>query len=155
MNQPAKQVIIEVLDHYSEQDAIDIGQLLPRLSKKFSGEPIAKDLLEAIIASAYHDQLVARDSSGHVIGIASLTIKMGAAIGREALLEDFVVDPALQGGGIGGKLWDFMIEWCQDHGIRKMNFTSNPERQAAHAFYLKRGAVIYDTSYFKKDIASR
>lgn len=153
MNEPtAATTTIEILTTCDPHDAAAIGALLPHLSTNFTDAPIAAPLLQDIIASPYHDQLVARDTSGRIVGTATLTVTMGAAVGRNAWLEDFVVDPELQGSGIGGKLWDQMLEWCRDHDVKNLGFTSNPTRRAAHAFYLKRGAVIRDTSYFKKSI---
>lgn len=143
---------VEILTQYSAEDAAAIGRLMPHLSDAFDGSPVPAALLRDIIASPYHDQLVARDEYGTIIGTATLTVTMGAAVGRNAWLEDFVVDPAIQGAGIGGKLWDAMLDWCRSHEVHKLGFTSNPIRATAHAFYLKRGAEIRDTNYFKKAI---
>lgn len=148
MNQPT----IEALTSYSDEDAAALGRLMPHLSDSFDGSPVVEELLRDIIASPYHEQLVARDETGRIVGTATLTITMGAAIGRNAWLEDFVVDPTAQGGGIGSRLWGAMLDWCRSHSAHKLGFTSNPTRTAAHAFYLRRGAVIRDTSYFKKDV---
>jgi len=146
------QPTIETLKEYTEEDAAQIGHLMPHLSSSFAGDPIPEELLKEIIASPYHDQLVARNESGDIIGAATLSIIYGAGAGRNAWLDDFVVDPNIQGAGIGSKLWDAMIEWCKVHHAGKLGFTSNPTRTAAHTFYLKRGAIIRDTSYFKKTI---
>lgn len=143
---------VEILTDYSADDAAAIGRLMPHLNSSFGDSPVSEELLRDIIASPYHEQLVARDETGNIIGTATLTITMGAAVGRNAWLEDFVVDPTAQGAGIGSQLWDAMIDWCRSHDVHKLGFTSNPTRTAAHTFYLKRGAEIRDTSYFKKDI---
>ncbi|RKW01635.1 MAG: GNAT family N-acetyltransferase, partial [Candidatus Saccharimonas sp.] len=42
--------------------------------------------------------------------------------------------------------------WGQQHGATKLTFTSNPKRQAAHRFYLHKGATIYNTTVFEKTI---
>lgn len=152
MNQPTPLITIEALTTYSAEDAADIGRLLPHLSQRFDGSAMSEKVLRDIISSPYHDQLIARDDQGHIVGTATLSIIM-ATDGHNAWLEDFVVDPHVQGAGIGGKLWDAMLEWCRTKDARKLSFTSRPTRTAAHAFYLKRGAEIRDTSYFKKDIA--
>lgn len=153
MQEPTPGITIDILSSYSPQDAADIGRLLPFLSDRFTDAPISEQLLRDIIDSPYHEQLVARDQTGHIVGTATVTITMGAAVGRNAWLEDFVVDPSVQGGGIGSRIWDAMIEWCRAHEVRKLGFTSNSRRAGAHHFYLKRGAIIRDTSYFKKDIS--
>lgn len=152
MNQPPSPYRVEALNSYSESDAAQIGKLLASLSDKFDGSPISGQLLRNIIDSPYHEQLIARSSEGVVVGAATLNIIMGAGIGRKAWLDDFVVDPSLQGSGVGSLMWDAMIEWCKLHNIAMLSFTSNPKRVAAHRFYLKRGAEIYETDYFKKAI---
>lgn len=146
------QLKIETLQTYTEKDAGEIGRLMPYLSSSFTSDPIPEELLCRIIASPLHDQLVARDENGRIIGTATLSVIYGAGAGMNAWLEDFVVDPDIQGAGIGSKLWDAMIEWCKAQHVGKLGFTSRPSRTAAHAFYVKRGAEIRDTSYFKKAI---
>ena len=145
-------ITVEVLTTYSQEDAVAIGHLLPFLSDSFSGEPVDQQVLHDIIASPYHDQLVARTSSGTVVGTLTISLTMGTGVLRKAWLEDFVVDPGAQGGGVGGKLWDAMVDWCHSRGINKLDFTSHPTREAAQHFYLKHGAVVRDTNYFRKTI---
>ncbi len=152
MNTPTPDLTIEPLTVYSAADAAAIGALLPYLSDAFSNSPASRQTLIDIIGSPYHEQLVARDASGTIIGIATVSITFGAAVGRNAWLEDFVIDQNTQGMGVGGKLWDAVIEWCHEKSAHKLGFTSRASRTAAQAFYLKRGAIIRDTNYFKKDI---
>jgi len=54
------EVSVERLSQYSEEDATQLGRLMPFLSENFDGEPVDKELLETIINSPFHDQLVAR-----------------------------------------------------------------------------------------------
>lgn len=152
MNRPQSDIIVNTLTAYSFEDAAAIGRLLPFLSDSFSGEPVDRQLLTDIIASPYHDQLVARSTDGTIVGALTISLTMGAGVIRKAWLEDFVVDPAIQGGGVGGKLWDAMIDWCRTRGVHKLDFTSHPTKEAAQRFYLKRGAVVRDTNYFRKTI---
>lgn len=152
MNQPTLDISVEALTTYSPEDAAAIGRLLPFLSESFSGSPVDQRTLRDIISSPHHDQLVARTSSGTIIGTLTISLTMGAGVIRKAWLEDFVVDPAIQGGGVGGKLWDAMIDWCRTRGVHKLDFTSHPTKEAAQRFYLKRGAVVRDTNYFRKTI---
>lgn len=140
-------VTIERLASYSKQDAADIGKLMPTLSSKFSADPVDEHLLQQIIASPDHEQIVAR-LDGHIVGCATLSMTMGVGAGRKAYLEDFVVDPTIQGQGIGSKLWDEIITWCTERKL-KLFFTSSPAKEAAHKFYLSRGATIRDTSVFQ------
>lgn len=141
------EVVVERLAVYSEQDAIDMGKLMPVLSNKFSDGPIDKNLLREIIESPSHEQIVAR-LDARIVGCATLSITMGVGVGRKAYLEDFVVDPTIQGQGIGGKIWDEITKWCAEQDVN-LFFTSSAEKEDAHRFYLKKGAVIRDTTVFK------
>lgn len=153
MNQPTPRVIIvEALTRYDEEDATRIGKLLPFLSDKFDGQPVSKESLTEIIESPHHVQLVARDETERIVGIATLSITLGFTSGRNAYLNDFVVDPSIQGAGIGSKVWEAMIDWCKNNKLTALEFTSRPSRESAQQFYLKRGAIIRETNFFKKTI---
>lgn len=138
---------IERLTTYNEQDAIDMGKLMPVLSDKFDDQPIDQGLLKEIIESPNHEQIVAR-LDARVVGCATLSITMGVGAGRKAYLEDFVVDPTIQGQGIGGKIWDEITLWCREREAN-LFFTSSADKEDAHRFYLKKGAVIRDTTVFR------
>lgn len=140
-------VTIERLTTYSEQDAIDMGKLMPALSAKFNDQPVDKGLLKEIIESPNHEQIVAR-LDGRIIGCGTLSITMGVGAGRKVYLEDFVVDSTIQGQGIGGKIWDEITRWCTEREAT-LFFTSSSEKESAHRFYLKNGATIRDTAVFK------
>ena len=153
MNQRIPEVlVIEALTDYSDKDAREIGELFPHLSSKFDGSPVPKELLTQIIESSTHEQIVARDDNERIVGAATLTIVIGAAIGRIAYLQDLVVDSNIRGAGIGGKIWEAILDWCKNNNISKLEFTSHPSKEAAHGFYLKQGAEIYETSFFRKII---
>ena len=154
MNEPTPKVTIETLTAYSPEDATTIGHLLSILSDSFSDKPVEKQVLTDIITSPYHDQLVARDNNGTIIGTLTVSLTMGAGVIRKAWVEDFIVDPATRGMGVGSQLWDTLITWCRDHQVSSLDFTSRPNKVEAQHFYLKRGAVIRETNYFRKHIDS-
>ena len=141
-------VHIERLHTYTPEDAAAIGKLLPALSERFTDSPIAENLLREIIESPHHEQIVARNDDGKVIGTATLSITIGTGAGHKAYLEDFVVDPNTQGQGIGGVIWDEIIKWCTERNV-SLFFTSRASKEAAQHFYLKRGATIRDTNVFQ------
>ena len=110
-----------------------------------------RQALEAVIAAENQTLLLAR-LDGRVVGMATLALLVGPIAGRKIYLDDFVTDPSVQGKGVGSRLWDAMLSWGQQHGAAKLTFTSNPKRQAAHRFYLHKGATIYNTTVFEKTI---
>lgn len=142
---------VERLTEYSTSVAAGLGRLMPFLSDKFNGEPIGQELLETIIESPHHDQLVAVLGKEVIVGAATLSLVMGAAAGEKGYLEDFVTDPQVARQGIGNKVWSEMMKWCSERNVN-LDFTSRPSRTAAHHFYKKHGAVIRDTTVFHVDI---
>ena len=143
-------MIIKPLTSYSKETADRVRELLIQLSRsgKDRGE-IPKEWFDDLISSPYHDMLVAYDDNQLIMGIATLSIVMGPIVRKVAYLEDFVTDASLRGQGIGSKLWDAMLSWAKEKGCTELCFTSGHGREAAQAFYLKRGAEIYDTNYFR------
>ncbi len=140
------QVTIERLAAYISEDAVGIGRLMPFLSKHMNGAPLSEELLTQIIESPYHEQIIAR-LNNKIVGTATLSIIMGPAVGKQARLEGFVTDPEIRGQGIGSRIWDEVLRWCDERHV-SLEFTSNPSRKAAHEFYLARGAKIRDTTVF-------
>lgn len=141
-------VNIGVVDKYSEKLSTDIGKLMPVLSSDLSDKPIKPEILKDIIASPYHALFVAKKDS-EIIGVAVLSIVMGIDIGKNAYLESFVISPTAQGQGVSDKMWGEMTNWAKQKGCQKLEFTSNPKRQRAIAFYQKHGAEIYPTNFFR------
>ena len=144
---------VESLTKYDEKTANRIRELLIQLSRssKDRGE-IPQTWFEDLIKSENHDMLVAYNDNEEIIGIATLSIIMGPIVRKIAYLEDFVTDESLRGQGIGSALWQAMLTWAKDKGCTELCFTSGHGREAAQAFYQKRGAEIYDTNYFRKTI---
>ena len=144
---------IKPLTEYTPETANRIRELLIQLSRsgKDRGE-IPEQWFNNLIASDYHDMLIAYDDNEKIIGIATLSIIMGPIVKKIAYLEDFVTDESVRGQGVGDALWQEMLKWAKDKGCTELNFTSGHGREAAQIFYQKRGAEIYDTNFFRKTL---
>lgn len=144
---------IETLKQYSPEIANRIRELLIQLSRsgKDRGE-IPKEWFDALIKSPYHDMLLAYDDNGRIIGIATLSVTMGPITRKNAYLEDFVTDENVRGKGVGTALWNAMLDWCAKKDCGNLCFTCGVGREASQEFYKARGAEIYDTNFFRKQI---
>ena len=141
---------IQLLTKYDEPTANRIRELLIQLSRsgKDRGE-IPREWFEDLISSPSHDMLLAIDDDDKIVGIATLSVIMGPIVRRVAYLEDFVTDSSVRGQGVGSALWDAMLDWARTKRCTELCFTSGHGREAAQAFYLHKGAEIYDTNYFR------
>lgn len=145
-------VEIERLKQYTPEIGARVRELLIELSRsgKDKGE-IPKEWFEDVINSPFHDLLLAKEGDT-VLGMASVSIIMGAGIRKNAYLEDFVVSGESRGKGVGGKLWDGIIDWAKEKGAKRLEFTCGEGRDAAHAFYHHHGAEVYKTDFFRVEL---
>lgn len=141
------------LTKYTPEIATRIRELLIQLSRsgKDRGE-IPEQWFKDLIASPYHDMLLAVDDDGKIIGIATLSVTMGPITRKNAYLEDFVTDSTVRGQGVGSALWNEMLKWCAEKDCGNLVFTCGEGRESAQEFYKHHGAEIYDTNFFRKSI---
>mgnify|MGYP003582215215 CR=1 FL=1 len=139
-------VVIERLKAFADQDKRDIDRLMAMLSGRFADGVVDDSILEKIIQSPNHEQLVAR-LDARIVGAATVSLVFGAGIGSVGYLQDFVVDSEVRGKGIGDALFEEVEAWCLEHGA-ELEFTSSASKEAAHAFYRKHGATVRDTTVF-------
>ena len=146
--------MIEVrrLTEYSPKIAAAIRELLIQLSRsgKDKGE-IPEEWFLDVINSPWHDVLLAVED-GKILGMCNLSVVMGAGIGKNAYLEDFVVAAEARGKGVGDKLWQEMLVWGEEKGAKRMEFTCGNGREVAQAFYKNHGAEVYDTNFFRREL---
>ena len=140
------------LEKYDEKIASRIRELLIQLSRsgKDKGE-IPESWFNDVIASPFHDLLLAEEN-GKILGLACLSVTMGAGIRKNAYLEDFVTDSTVRGKGVGLALWNAMVEWGKEKGCKNLEFTCGQGREASQQFYKNRGAKIYDTNFFRLEL---
>ena len=143
---------VTTLKEYTPETANRIRELLIQLSRsgKDRGE-IPEEWFKELIASPYHDMLIAEED-GKILGIATLSVKMGPITRKNSYLEDFVTDSSIRGKGIGSALWDAMLDWSKEKGCKCLEFTCGNGRESAQEFYKKKGATIYNTNFFRKEI---
>ena len=157
---------IIAVTEYNKIVADRIRQLLIQLSRsgKDKGE-IPQEWFEQLISSPWHDLLLAVESAEdsnvkqdppvlpeQILGMASVSVIFGAGIGKNAYLEDFVVDQSARGKRIGNLLFNAYEDWAREKGCKNLEFTCGQGREAAQQFYRDHGAATYDTNFFRKKL---
>ncbi len=100
------------------------------------------------IAGQENLRVFALYSEGNIIGIATLRWHELAS-GRAAILEDVVVASRVRGRGFGERLMRRVLEWARQHGVRYIDLTSRPDREAANALYRKLGWKMRTTNVYR------
>ncbi|MGY1638970.1 GNAT family N-acetyltransferase [Geodermatophilus sp. SYSU D00742] len=87
--------------------------------------------------------LVARDRGGHVVGAVALVLDgdFGEVTESddEAAFRMLVVDPAVQGQGVGTLLVTACLQRARAAGKRRMVLSTDPRMTAAHRLYARLG----------------
>lgn len=125
-------------------DAVE--RLVPQLSR--SSPPPTTSELGEVVSSPATDLFIAIDSTGTVVGMATL-VTFRIPTGMRAWIEDVVVDEAGRGHGVGDALTRAMVERARELGCRTVDLTSRPSREAANRMYQRAGFVARDTNVYR------
>ena len=128
-----------VLSLYAQPD-LDNGKVLPVEDAVALFERFAR----------YPDYtLYVAEQDGAVVGTFALLVmdNLGHLGSPSGIVEDVVVAPARQSGGIGRAMMQFAMERCREKDCYKLVLSSNAKRERAHAFYESLGFERHGFSF--------
>ena len=138
-------VEIEVCTKIDDEVISAFTRLLPQLSKT-SDSPAHNDLEEIIRHSACNVLLARADKK--IVGSLTLVI-FPLPTGKRAWIEDVVVDKSIRALGVGEKLNLAAIEIANKQGVRTIDLTSRPSREAANRLYKRLGFKERATNVYR------
>lgn len=124
-------VVVEVVREATDEVVKAMGRLLPQLSG--SATPVDKEALGRLVAWAGNTILIAR-VEGEIVGMLTL-VMFPIPSGLRARIEDVVVDESVRGRGVGAGLMQEAVRLAQAAGVRTIDLTSRPSREAANRLY--------------------
>jgi ribosomal protein S18 acetylase RimI-like enzyme len=131
----------------SDEVVAAIGRLLPLLSS--SAPPPTRADVEEMISSPATTLLLARDGEdGPIIGTLTLAL-FRVPSGVRAWIEDVIVGETARGQGCGEALTRAAIELARSAGVRTVDLTSRPSREAANRLYLRMGFEKRETNVYR------
>lgn len=109
--------------------------------------------LDRIVSSQSSVLFIAIDKilNNKIIGMLTLAI-IDIPTGRLARIEDVVVDKSARGKGIGEKLTFAAIKKAKELGIKKIDLTSSPSREAANRLYQRLGFKQRTTNVYRYEV---
>jgi ribosomal protein S18 acetylase RimI-like enzyme len=122
-----------------------LNKLLPQLSSK--PPTLTIDDVERMVHSEAATLFVATEN-GVVLGTLTLIIFL-IPTGRRGWIEDVVVDEGARGAGVGEQLTIAAIDEARVRGVRSIELTSRPSREAANAMYVKLGFGRRETNVYR------
>ncbi len=136
-------------------DANRISELLRQLG--YSADlALVHERLGSIAASAA-DAVLVVEGGDRVVAVVSLhTFDLFHQAGRIGRITAFVVDPELQGQGLGSMLIQAADDFFQRAGCVRAEVTSGDHRPRAHAFYKSHGYAPDERRFLKRyDLTDR
>jgi ribosomal protein S18 acetylase RimI-like enzyme len=126
-----------------------IQLLFPQLTQ-FSPIP-DKEAIQKMVNSQASSLWIARNESGHIIGMLSLAIYR-TTTGVHGWIEDVVVDQKARRQGVAGQLTQAAVEFAQQNEAKAVSLTSRPERAAANQLYQNLGFELVKTNLYRKKL---
>lgn len=122
--------------------------LVPQLSS--SNPAPTREQLQEIVDSPAVILLMARED-GKLVGSLSLVV-FRIPTAMRAWIEDVVVDQSQRGKGIGEALTRAAIERAAALGVKTVDLTSRPSREAANRLYQRVGFQLRQTNLYRYTI---
>jgi ribosomal protein S18 acetylase RimI-like enzyme len=143
-------VNIEVLNEVTGETLKAFGRLIPQLSRSAALDHAA---LTRVVTASCNTVLVARvraaaGGPGEIIGTLTLTM-FPIPTGLRARIEDVVVDEAARGQGAATALTMEALRIARAQGVRNVDLTSRPSREAAGRLYEHLGFQRRDSRQYR------
>ena len=139
---------ITIIDTITDEIVAAVARLLPQLDAHAA--LLDKDGLAEIIASPAIRLFIARDpdAQNEIAGMLTLVL-FRTPTGLHAAIEDVVVDARWRGKGAGEALTRAALAHAQAAGVRGVDLTSRPAREAANRLYQRIGFVKRETNAYR------
>ena len=142
------EVRVEAVTEVTAELVEAFARMVPQLSSS-SPPPGAAELAE-IVESPSTTLLVARTPEGDIVGTLTLAVFRIPTQVR-AWIEDVVVDEAARGRGVGEALNEEAIRRAAAAGVRNVDLTSRPSREAANRLYRRLGFELRETNVYRHE----
>lgn len=107
-----------------------MAQLRPHLDEPSFCEQVQRQF----VGQDYH--VTALERNGEILSVAGYRFVESLVRGRYLYVDDLVTDETCRGEGLGGLLFDWIVEEAERTGCSGVHLDSGIQRFAAHRFYL-------------------
>jgi ribosomal protein S18 acetylase RimI-like enzyme len=138
-------VLVEIVNEASDEIVDGLNHLLPQLSS--TAAEVTLNQLRDIVESSSTTLFVARNE-GSVVGTLMLAV-FRIPTGLRGWIEDVVVDESARGTGVGEALTLAAIDEAKGRGVRSLDLTTRPTRDAANRLYARLGFERRETNVYR------
>jgi ribosomal protein S18 acetylase RimI-like enzyme len=138
-------VQVEIVDDASDEVVDALNELLPQLSSTTA--VVTSDQLRELVESPSTTLFMAR-MNGQRVGSLTLVV-FRIPTGLRGWIEDVVVHESARGAGVGEALTRAAIDEAKRRGVRSLDLTTRPSRDAANRLYTRLGFERRDTNVYR------
>jgi ribosomal protein S18 acetylase RimI-like enzyme len=142
---------ITLLSGDGAAEAEALGRLLAQVSSRPA--PLTAERVREVLRTPSTSVLVAR-LDGKIVGMA-LLLTLTTLSGDTGYVEEVAVDQAARGQHISTALMRALLDLAARKGLRFVDLTSRPSRDAANHLYRSLGFRLRETNCYRYDIAPR
>jgi ribosomal protein S18 acetylase RimI-like enzyme len=143
-------ISVEVAALADEDLYAAVNALVPQLSS--SSPPPSLDELARIVEDPATTLFVAHEGD-RIVGMLTL-VAFRIPTAQRAFIEDVVVDEAARGTGVAAALVQAALDRAAELGVRTVDLTSRPHREAAHRLYLRMGFEVRETNVYRRTLTA-
>ena len=136
---------VEIVEAASHEVVDALNRLLPQLSSTATVLTLTE--LRDLVDSNSTTLFVARNE-GKLVGTLTLVV-FRIPTGLRGWVEDVMVDEAARGTGVGEVLTLAAIEEARRRGVRSIDLTTRPTRDAANRLYSRLGFERRETNVYR------
>ncbi|NOT00385.1 MAG: GNAT family N-acetyltransferase [Phycisphaerales bacterium] len=83
-------------------------------------------------------RLAMLEDGGRVRAVAGFRVTENLFSGRHVYVDDLVTDESVRSNGLGGQLFDWLVEHAKSEGCVRFELDSGVQRGGAHRFYFQK-----------------
>ena len=145
-------MIIEEMTHPTEEVYQAFQRLIPQLTQHSS--PPSWEDLQIMAGSPGTAIFIAREDDEHQQIIGSVTLGLfQTPTGRHGWIEDVIVEEGARRQGVGNALTEACLQKARELGLREVNLTSRPARQAVNQLYTSLGFSRRKSNLYRYELS--
>lgn len=137
---------VELVNQASEEVFEAVNSLIPQLSR--SAPQLSYEEFEDMVNQDGVYLFVYRADDNRILGMLSLATFF-IPTGNRGWVEDVVVDDATRGQGAGQALVEASLKKASEIGLKTVDLTSRPSREAANRLYVRCGFEPRETNIYR------
>lgn len=141
---------VELVTETSDELLKAMEDLIPQLSR--SAPPLTEaELKDLVDQESVYLFIFRGEADGAILGMLSLATFIIPTGGR-GWVEDVVVDEAARGQGGGQALVEAALDKAREIGLKTVDLTSRPHREAANRLYVRCGFEPRETNIYRYQV---